>query len=272
MTDANLPTKLIEMGSRLDTVENMVKQNEKLFDRSEKSMSTFLTKLTIAIAVAGSLAIANAFFQADRISESVRDAKERIDAIVAQTKPAGIDLVDIKNEIDDTDNVYAEPQLGYDSSNRNFDVFVLSLSLNMRVKYQGNGLNHVNGIFVKFDQKFIDNFFPGQNNNSVGRFRTGFVYNFDYVPVSPDYFFGFGLRFSSYDRDCDRVEKAIPALLKTSTLGSVEVTPVFDQRPAINATKVFNIVATPANNVYGCSDLVIGKDLQPIRPILPTPP
>ena len=234
-------------------------------------MSIFLTKLTIAMRWQVACHCKR-FFQADRISESVRDAKERIDAIVAQTKPAGIDPVEIKNEVDDTDNIYAEPTLGYNSSNRNFDVYVLSLSINMRVKYQGNGLNHVNGIFVKFDKKFIDNFFPGQTSNGVGRFSTGFVYNFDSVPVSPDYFFGFALRFSSYDRDCNKVENAIPALLKTGTIGSVEVTPVFDQRPAINATKVFNIVATAANNVYGCSDLVIGQDLQPIRPIRPTPP
>ncbi|WP_352669287.1 hypothetical protein [Mesorhizobium australicum] len=33
-------------------------------------------------------------------------------------------------------------------------------------------------------------------------------------PVYPHYFFGFVLRFSSYDRERNRVEKAIPSLLK----------------------------------------------------------
>jgi hypothetical protein len=139
----------------------------------------------------------------------------------------------------------------------NVIIYDAILSFPFKLKFTGSGLNHIIGVYYRFDDKLVKSIYENQYGSTMDNLTSGqsFTYSSPITVAPGDLPYSLEINTTNSKKTCKEVQTLFDNLIEDDNLGSIEITPIFDSPVLRGGTRTFLVKAKPQSQVVNCNDL-----------------
>lgn len=252
----SLNSEITEISAKTSQLEILIKSNNNFVELCLKTIGIVTVTLPIVTAIVVGVQVV---IQNSRLEDAIKDTKiqteNTINDFKRRTSERSVQSMDIKNNLDDSDNIYAESWINPHKLEDGRKTYTLNISYHPRFIYKGSDTNILGGIFIRYNEIFIKNFLGESASNYAKSYMVGGISTYETPQtVTSGELYLYSVTLTRTSGSCEELKKIQAELIK-GTPGDVTLRPIYQVSDAPTFEKTFHFQIADTG-ILGCEQTI----------------